>query len=711
MKQVLVKGGQIIVETIPVPAVEPRTALVRVVHSCISAGTELSGIKASGVPLHKRVFRQPDLIKKGLKMVAETGLRRTFNVAKGKIETGNQTGYSAAGIVEETGTELLGIKPGMRVACAGAGIANHAEYICVPRNLLTPVPDEVDLASASTVTLGAIALQGIRRAQPTLGETFVVFGLGILGQLAVQLFKANGCRVIGVDLDADRLDLASQMGADNTISPLDKDPISSVHRITGGHGADGVLVTAASASHEVLSTAFQMCRKKGRVVLVGDVGLNINRADIYEKELDFLVSTSYGPGRYDDRYEKQGLDYPIGYVRWTENRNMSEYLQLIAGGKLQIEPLISGVYPVEKASEAYKSFETAEKRPLMVLLSYSEEKKEARRTLSISTATPKKTGQIGLAVIGAGGFAKGMHLPNLKKLKDLYTIEAIVSRSGANAVATARQFEVPVATTDYNEILSNDKVDAVLIATRHNMHVAMAKAALEAGKHVLVEKPLALNRAELEELIGAYEKIPEKSRPVFTVGYNRRFSRYAQAVKEAIADRVGPLVVVYRMNAGYIPAEHWVQGPEGGGRNIGEGCHIYDLFNYLTGAKVAKITSSGMASGTEENLPNENFATTIEYDDGSICTLVYTSVGHGDYPKEQFEVFVDGKVIVLEDYKKMDFYGSKHKSVTSTISEKGQLEELRAFVQAIKDGRLPIPFEQLVQASEISFEAEELMSR
>lgn len=711
MKQVLVKGGQIIVETIPVPAVEPKTALVRVVNSCISAGTELSGIKASGEPLYKRVLRQPDLVKKGLKMVAETGLSRTFDVAKGKIETGNQTGYSAAGIVEDTGAELQGIKPGMRVACAGAGIANHAEYICVPRNLLTPVPDEVDLASASTVTLGAIALQGMRRAQPTLGETFVVFGLGILGQLAVQLFKANGCRVIGVDLDADRLEIAGQMGADNIITPLDKDPISSVHRITGGHGADGVLVTAASASHEVLSTAFQMCRKKGRVVLVGDVGLSIKRADIYEKELDFFISTSYGPGRYDDRYEKQGLDYPIGYVRWTENRNMSEYLQLIASGKLQVEPLISGVYPVEKAAEAYKSFETAEKRPLMVLLGYGEEKKEPRRTLSISTATRKETGQIGLAVIGAGGFAKGMHLPNLKKLKDLYTIEAIVSRSGANAVATARQFEAPIATTDYKEILGNDKVDAVLIATRHNMHAAMAKAALEAGKHVLVEKPLALNRVELDELIGAYEKIPEKSRPVFTVGYNRRFSRYAQAIKEATADRVGPLVVVYRMNAGYIPAEHWVQGPEGGGRNIGEGCHIYDLFNFLTGARTSQTASQSISSSGEENFSNENFVATIQYDDGSICTLVYTSLGHSDYPKEQLEIFVDGKVIALQDYKKLDFYGSKHKPVTSTISEKGQLEELRAFGQAIKTGRLPIPFEQLIQASEISFEVEGLLTK
>ncbi len=709
MKQVLVKGGQIVVETIPAPLVDPKTALVRVTHSCISAGTELSGIRESAEPLYKRALRRPDLIKKGLKMVAETGLRRTVDVAKGKIETGNQTGYSAAGVVEECGAELTEIKPGMRVACAGAGIANHAEYISVPRNLLVPVPDDVDSASASTVTLGSIALQGVRRAQPTLGETFVVIGLGILGQLTAQLLKANGCRVIGTDLDGDRLELAGKLGADHTVASTEKDAISRVGRITDQYGADGVIVTAAASGSEVLSTAFQMCRKKGRVVLVGDVGLNIKRTDIYEKELDFFVSTSYGPGRYDDRYEQQGLDYPIGYVRWTENRNMSEYLNLIANGRLRVEPLISGIYPVDEAAKAYESFNVAEKRPLMVLLGYGGEKEEPRRAFSISVTTRKPKGAIGLAVVGAGGFAKGMHLPNLRKLKDIFTIEAVVSRSGANAVATAKQFEAPIAATDYEEILRNEKIDAVLIATRHNMHAEMVRAALKAGKHVLVEKPLVLNRTELVGLIDAYEKIPEESRPVLAVGYNRRFSRYGLAVKSALSGRVGPLMAVYRMNAGHIPKEHWVHGPEGGGRNIGEGCHIYDLFNFLTEAKTEKVTALSVTPAGESGFANENFSAAVRYSDGSVCTLVYTALGSDEYPKESLEVFVDGKVIVLSDYKRLEFHGSKDKAITSNLAEKGQFEELQTFAQAIKEGRLPIPLDQIVQASEISFTVEELL--
>ena len=715
MKQVLIKQGQAVVEDVPAPQVAPGAVLVRVDHSCISVGTEMSGIKSSGLPLWKRAIKQPENVKKVLQMAATQGVGHTRRVVQGQLSAGNTTGYSAAGVVLEVGEGIDDIRPGDRVACAGSQCAYHAEIIRVPHNLAVPVPDGLDFAAASTVTLGAIALQGVRRVQPTLGETFVVIGLGGLGQLTAQILRANGCRVVGTDLDKERIRLAQELGMHMGIYPEEGSDIEHVARLTHGIGADGVIITAATPSHTVVSTAFRMCRKKGRVVLVGDVGLNLNRANFYEKELDFFISTSYGPGRYDNNYEEKGLDYPVAYVRWTENRNMAEYLRLVADGTVKVAPLISATYPMDQAGSAYEALRTGETRPLLVLLSYPKPDKDASpvRAVPNPMAQPAGRNRIRIAVVGAGGFAKGMHLPNLQRLSDRYYVQAIMSRSGHNAAATARQFGANYSTTDYQHVIQDPEIDAVLIATRHNLHASMTLEALRAGKHVLVEKPLALTRQELQETEDFYSTLsPDSSVPVLLTGFNRRFSRFARRIHELAAGRTNPMILNYRMNAGYISLDHWVHTEEGGGRNIGEACHIYDLFTFLTGSKVVKINAHAIIPSTEYYSRTDNFVASMTFEDGSVATLTYTALGYKDYPKERLEVFLDGKVLVLDDYRRLTVAGIKDKGIDSKVVDKGQKEELEAFALAIqKGGEWPNPLWQQVQAMEIAFEIEKRFVR
>lgn len=710
MKQVLIRQGHAEVEEVPAPQVMRGSVLVQVDHSCISAGTEMSGVRSSGVPLWRRALKDPAKVKRIVQMATAQGINSTRNFVENKLATtalGTATGYSAAGVVIELGEGIEDILPGERVACAGAQYAHHAEIVCVPRNLTTAIPDALAFAEASTVTLGAIALQGVRRAQPTLGEVFVVIGLGILGQLTAQLLRINGCRVIGIDLHSERVALAQQLGMDVGIDPDGGSDIQQVARLTDGIGADGVIITAATPSDAVISTAFQMCRKKGRVVLVGDVGLHLNRTDFYEKELDFLISTSYGPGRYDRRYEEQGLDYPVGYVRWTENRNMSEYLRLISEKRLQITPLISSVYPIDQAADAYTALANTKTGPLIALLSYPRRADiDKRRTIPNPAARKTSAGKIRLAVIGAGSFAQGVHLPNLKALSDSYYLQAIVNRKGAHAVAIARQFEAAEATSDFEAVLRNPDVDAVLIATRHNVHALMTLDALKAGKHVLVEKPLALTQAEVDAIQAFYAT--EEAPPVLLTGFNRRFSRHARTIYSWVSKRSNPLIINYRMNAGYLPLDHWTQGDEGGGRNKGEACHIYDLFTYLIGSRVSDVTAYAITPKTGYYSARDNFVATLRFEDGSVASLTYTALGSAEHPKERMEVYVDGKVIVLDDYKRLSIAGAKFKPLETPSADKGHKEELAEFARVIQQGgEWPIPLWQQLQATTIALRVED----
>ena len=710
MKQILIKQGQVIIEEVPAPQIEPNTVLVEVHASCISVGTEMSGLKASGLPPWKRVLIQPQKLKKVIQMVRTQGISRTRSLIEGKLTVGVSTGYSAAGIVLEVGECIKDIRPGDRVACAGAQYAHHAEIIRVPRNLVVHIPKELDFNTASTVTLGAIALQGVRRAHPTIGETFVVIGLGVLGQLVLQILKANGCRVIGTDLDRTRITMAQDLGVDSGIHPDDGDDIEQIARLTDGIGADGVIITAATPSDAVVSKAFKICRKKGRVVLVGDVGLHLNRADFYEKELDFFISTSYGPGRYDNVYEEKGLDYPVAYVRWTENRNMMEYLNQVAEGKLRVDPLISATYPIDQAADAYASIQNSSSRPLMVLLSYSQNASaKTLRTIPNPQASSFLPGRIRIAVVGAGSFARSVHLPNMQLLSQHFSLRAIVSRRGHNAVAIARQFGADYSSTDYQEILDDHEVDAILIATRHDLHASMVLQALEAGKHVMVEKPLALNKEELDKIQAFFES--HENPPVLMTGFNRRFSPYARRIHELVQNRSNPMILNYRMNAGYIPPHHWVHTEEGGGRNRGEACHIYDLFTYFTDSRVIDTHTKTIIPQTDYYSHNDNFSTSISFEDGSIATLIYTSLGNADYPKEQLEIFCDGKIFVLQNYESLSVFGTKTQDKQNRKIQKGHMEELKAFALAMQNtGEWPIPLWQQIQATAISFSVEKQLN-
>jgi len=723
MKQVLSRSGRIVVDDIPAPQAAPGTVLVRVSRSCISAGTEGSALGTG--TLIGRALKDPERLRELGRTLLDRGVVGTATAVHNALDTGHALGYSLAGRVAEIGAGITDLRIGQRVACAGAGHASHAEYAAVPRNLVIPVPDGVSLDHASTVALGSIALHGVRRLEPTLGETFVVVGLGLLGQLTVQMLRANGCRVIGLDLNEARLELARTVGGCITVAPGD-DAVAAVQRITGALGADGVVITAAGASNEIVSSAFRMCRPKGRVVVVGDVGLGLRRSDFYAREIEFRISTSYGPGRYDPRYEQDGLDYPIGYVRWTEARNMAAYLQLIADGSVRLDPLIADVHPVDDAPAAYASIGSG--AAPVVLLSYAPDEDVSsvppERTVTLRAtpdtvalrATPgtvalramSRSGALRVAVIGAGGFARGVHLPNIRALPGL-TLQAVVSRSGVTAKTAAKQFGAVHATTDYAAVLADADVDAVVLCTRHDLHATMALDALRAGKHVLVEKPLALTAAELAQIEAFYASAADA--PLLMTGYNRRFSDYAASIRAHLQQRTAPAMLSYRMNAGYLPPNHWVHTAEGGGRNIGEACHIYDLFLHLLGARVSYVDAAAIQPGSAAYGTRDNFTATLHFDDGSLATLLYTALGTTKFAKERLEVFSAGTVAVLDDYRSLEYHGTGRAGIRARRQDKGHLAELRAFAEGVQRRSWPIPLEQQLESARISFAVEEQITR
>ncbi len=706
MKQVLLTRAGVDVREVPAPLLEPGAVLVRVSHSCISVGTEMSGVRDSNLSLLRRAMQRPEQVARLAGMVAKDGLDSARAAVQTKLAEALPVGYSAVGRVIDVGEGVSDIVSGDRVGCAGAQSAHHAEIICVPRNLCVPVPELVSDRDAATVTLGAIALQGLRRLQPTLGECIVVIGLGAIGQISVQLLKSAGARVIGVDLDRKRIDEAMALGLDAGVHPDDTDPVAQASRLTNGHGADGVIVAAASQSDEIIATAFRMCRRKARVVLVGDVGLNINRADIYAKELDFLVSTSYGPGRYDQTYEEAGLDYPIAYVRWTENRNMAEYLRQIADGRVRFDAMAARAFPIDRAGDAYQALSDPSERPLFAFLAYDTARDGPiiRRVELRETVRRPATNAIRLALIGTGNFAKSMHLPLLRKMENIFALQAVVSRRGHQADTLARQYGAAVSATDIDAVLDDPAIDAVLVATRHDSHANLVIRALERGKHVLVEKPLCLSPTELVAIEAAVARLGDRC-PVLMTGFNRRFSPHMAAAAALIERRTNPFIVNYRVNAGHIPSDHWVHGAAGGGRNIGEACHFYDLLGDLAGAPVASIEAKAIRPKTEYFRRNDNFVATLTFEDGSVGSLTYTALGSPEHPKELIDIYTDGRVLQIIDFREFIAVGCKAKRVK--VSDKGHAAELTAFGRAIRgETAWPIPLWQQAQAMRIAFEVE-----
>jgi predicted dehydrogenase len=532
----------------------------------------------------------------------------------------------------------------------------------------------------------------------------------VLGQLTAQMLQASGCRVVGVDINAQRIRLAMDNGLHMGLDPTAEDYVGQVQRITDGAGADACIVTAASSSDEIISAALRACRRKGRVVLVGDVGLDLKRSDFYVKELDFLISTSYGPGRYDPHYEEGGQDYPLGYVRWTENRNMGAYLQMLADGRVRISNLLREPLPVANAREAYESLGAGGTGQMLAVLGYPANEQRFVRKIQISAPRAVHSGRVKVAVVGAGNFAQGMHMPNLLKLRDKFELRTVMSRTGANAKAAATRYGGAYATTDIQEVIADSEVDLVIIATRHDLHASQAVRFLEAGKHVLVEKPLALTEDELRSIEKFYAA--HEAGPVLMTGFNRRFSPSVTALLEALKGRSSPMIVNYRMNAGYIPPEHWVHGPEGGGRNIGEACHIYDLFAALTQATPQHVSASSISTDGKQWHRNDNFVATVRYSDGSVCTLTYTALGSKQSPKERMDVFCDGKVFLLDDYKSLTVHGARKGAWSAKSQQKGQYEELVALAGALHKGsRWPISLADQLATTRVSFEVERQLTQ
>ncbi|MBI1320655.1 MAG: zinc-binding dehydrogenase [Candidatus Hydrogenedens sp.] len=707
MKQVLVKRGQVRVEEVPPPSAAAGMALVRVSHSLISSGTESGFVSDGGTAgFVLKKARDPLNVEKVKRKLASVGIKGTLEIIQNKLFQFQAPGYSTAGVIVECGASVPGFCAGDRVACAGVGFASHAEYNAVPHNLLTPVPDGVELDEAAFVALGAIAMQGVRQAQLTLGETVVVSGLGLVGQLAAQIARASGCRVIGCDPVPEKRALAESLGIEAVCDPGELD--DTVQAWTAGYGADAVLICAASKGSEVTAQALEVCRRKGRVVVVGAVGLQLPREPMYLKEIDFRLSCSYGPGRYDTGYEERGVDYPYGYVRWTEGRNMAEFLRLIADGKVRVRPLVSMTKPVDEAAEAYAAVTEGRAELIAALLSYGDPAAHAqppKRTLAIRTQAPK--GDVGVAVLGAGGFANAYHLPNLKAHAKA-RIEAVVARTGGSAKQAAEKFGARYCATDYREVLDDPAIDAVIIATRHHLHAEMALAALDAGKHVFVEKPLALTVADCEAIV----QRAEAAGKLVTVGFNRRFSKLAEIVEETLRKHPGAATIHYRCNAGALPTGHWAQDPvEGGGRILGEAVHFIDLCRWWHGAEAASVSAERLGAGGAA-IADDNLAIAMRMGNGALANIVYTTTGHTALGKERVEIFAGGGVLVIDDWRALEAHGLQVKQVPRGREDKGQAALMANFIDAIAgQAELRITAEDGLRATQLAIEALQAAAR
>lgn len=627
-------------------------------------------------------------------------------------QIGWNVGYSAAGDVVAVGEGVSDIATGDVVACCGAGIANHADYILAPRNLMCRVPKDCPVDLAATATVGSIALQGVRRAQPQLGETVAVIGLGLIGMITVQLARASGARVIGIDLDSQRAERALAAGAYATTTDAAEFQ-RFVRNATAGHGADQTIITAASKSHALINLAMEITRRRGCVVLVGDVGLKPERAAFYQKEIDLLMSTSYGPGRYDADYEQRGRDYPLAYVRWTLNRNMQAYLDAIATRSIDIRPLIDRVSTIDQAPQLYRDLVEGKSPPLAVLFAYPDDTRSLPDApdaplVTLRGSRKAQKDRINYALVGAGGFGTAMLVPQMEKRKDRFFLKAVVSRDAVRGGNFARSKGVELLATEMETILERDDVDLVVIATRHNQHARQVIRALESGKHVFVEKPLALSWDELDDARQAHDATGGQS--ALMVGFNRRFAPAVQTLAKALENRVSPLIIQYRLNAGYLPGNHWTQGPEGGGRNIGEACHMYDAMRFLAGAPVVDIHAVTIDPQGTAYFRNDNFIASLRYADGSIATLTYSAMGPKEgMPKERVEVLCDGEGFIIDDYRTLTRC-SDGAILWHGAVDKGHQEELSRFGDAIANGTtLPIAADELFETSAVALHIEDLI--
>lgn len=692
MRQLFLEKGIVTVKEVFKPMLTDSTILVSVEYSCISSGTEGSTIKASQQNI--LCCNIPQKITKVLESISKNGIEGTRALITSKLKGELQAlGYSCSGKVIAVGKDVTQFRPGDYVACAGSGQAHHADIVCVPQNLVVKLPSAELTQAGSMTTVGAIALQGVRRAQVQLGETVCVIGLGLLGQITVQLLKKAGCEVIGVDIDEDRLKLAEELGASATYKADDEQILSDIKLRTGHHGCDATIITAGSQSDSIIQQAMEVTRKKGKVVIVGDVGLNLQRSPFYQKEIDVLISCSYGPGRYDSSYECDGIDYPYPYVRWTENRNMQAFVKLLEEKIISVDKLISDTVSIDNAKEAYDKLQA--KNSLCVVLKYGP-KDELAESFSPATAVKEKTGTgtvtyikpqndtIRVGVIGAGGFAKVKLIPILSRIKNVQ-FTAFVDPEITNAMNLTKLYPTAKAFTHEQELLSTDLVDAVVIASPHKFHAEQAIKMLSKGKAVLVEKPMVTDSKQLE-IMAAFLK--EHPTIPFCVDYNRSYAPFMQKIKKELLKRSTPLMLHYRVNAGYIPKNHWLQTNVGAGRIIGEACHMFDLFCYLTDAQPRTVSVEALQPNSEHLFPTDNFSVHISFSDGSVCSLLYSALGNKKFPKEYMELYYDSKTIVMDDFTRIKGYGLSTWFNTKTRTpDKGHENLITSFFKTLTEDK------------------------
>jgi predicted dehydrogenase len=704
MRQIIqiYKSGELKVEDVPTPALTPGGVLVRNACSLISVGTERTKVEVARSNLLEMARKRPDQVKAVLDNVRQEGLLATYKKAMTKLDTPISLGYSSAGVVLEVGDEVQEFKIGDRVACAGEGYGCHAEIVFAPKNLCARVSDSVGLDQAAFAAVGAIALQAVRQAQVTVGERVAVIGLGLVGQLVVQVLKASGCQVLAIDLDPAMIELTRKLGADLAVH-RSKDPVKSMaEEFSQGYGVDAVIITAATTSNDPVELAGALCREKGRVVVVGAVRMDIPRKDYYEKELSLCLSRAFGPGNYDKAFAEKGVDYPFGYVRWTAKRNMEAFLGLVAQGKIDPRKLVTHRFSIAEAPRAYELLRSSKERVLGALFEYEERPSYPTKIVLPQNIAASAKERVNLGFIGAGSFAQSYLLPNFRKA-DGVALKGVATATAISARNVAEKFGFEYCTGDYHEILDDPEIDCVIIATRHNLHAPLTIEALKRGKTVYVEKPLALNEEQLREVIEAHKQ----SRGRLMIGFNRRFSPFTQRAKSFFAHRAGPLVMTYRVNAGPLPPDHWVHDPEeGGGRIVGEVCHFVDLFQYLVDSPPVRVYAQ-TAGSRNENIPAEdNVNINIEFEDGSIGTIIYSSVGTLTFPRERFEIFGDNSVAVVDNFRYATFTrGGKTKKMKRWWGrDMGYRGEVAAFVDALKSGsEMPIPFTDIVLATLTTF--------
>lgn len=696
MKQIIqsFKTGETILEDVPAPKVRRGHLLIRTTRSLVSLGTERMLVEFGKANMLQKARQQPDRVKQVLGKIKTDGLKPTMQAVLNKLGQPLPMGYCNVGKVISVGEGVTGFAIGDRVASNG----QHAEFVCIPKNLVAHIPDNVSDDEAAFTVIGSIGLQGIRLCNPTLGETIVVVGLGLIGLITAELLIANGCRVIGIDLDANKINIAKKKGI-IAINPGEgTDPVKFVMDITDNIGTDGVIITASAKTDEIIEQAAKMSRKRGRIILVGVVGLNISRADFYEKELTFQVSCSYGPGRYDDNYEKAGIDYPLPFVRWTEQRNFAAILEMISKGKLDVASLITERVGLYDYARIYSNM--GNKDAIASLLEYPEDS-SPEDTIKITDGS-FAPGKGGIGIIGAGNFTSMTMLPALSSINA--PVYSIASASGLTGTALARKYKIGKSTTDYKSILADPAIDLVMITTRHNEHAGMVVESLKAGKHVFVEKPLAIDRQGLDAIIAAYD-----GSKTLTVGFNRRFSPHSVQIKKAIGD--APMNVVATMNAGMIPPNVWVHDVKiGGGRIIGEACHYMDLITFLTGSRIKAVCMNAMGANPQNNTDNASIL--LQYENGSTGVINYFANGSKEYAKERVEVYAQERTVVLDNFQMTTGYGTKNLSKLKTNTDKGHAAQFRLLAERVRNGGTAlIPFDELVNTTLASLAAIESLKK